>query len=575
MHSRPGEKSAGGPIGPECGDSTPATSPGPRPTRRLYLSDAGLGLGTAFFAISLMPSLLPRPFAVQGLLSGLCFAAGYGAGTTLVSLWRHFQLPAAGPRTLLITRWVLGAACAALLLACARRTVHWQNSVRRLMGMEDLAGFELLLPTLIAAMIFAAILGIARVFRWVGRSIASRLRPHVPPRLARLMAGAAAVLVFWTAIDGILIRSLLAVTDRSFQRLDAWIDDDLPRPTRAEQTGSEASRVSWEDLGRQGRNFIARGPTADDLVRFFGTTTPAPVRVYVGLNSADSVQQRARLALDELIRAGGFDRSLLLLVTPTGTGWIDPASQTAVEYLHRGNIATVAAQYSYLNSPLALLTQSAYGAEMARALFRAVYDHWRHLPRNRRPRLFLNGLSLGSLNSDRSFDFFDIIDEPFDGALWSGPPFRHETWLHATEGRDPGSPAWRPTFRGGSVVRFMNQGGGLSGSTAPWGSFRILFLQYASDPITFFDPHSTWRAPDWMREPRGPDVSSELGWFPVVTLLQLAADMMVGTAPPGFGHQYAASDYIEAWRALTEPPGWTEAELDRLRAELGNGRFME
>lgn len=541
----------------------------------LRLSETGLAIGTVFFAVSLMPSLLPRPFAVQGLLSGLCFAAGYGTGSTAVSLWRHFQLQPPGPRTRRVLRWTSGAFCLALLLACARRAVHWQNSVRRLMGMDDLDGVDLILPMLIAVTTFAAILGVARLFRWVGRAIATRLRPHVPPRLARLLAGAAAVLVFWTAIDGILIRSLLAVTDRSFQRLDAWIDDDLPRPTRAEQTGSEASLVSWEDLGRQGRDFIARGPTSEDLSRFFGITTPAPVRVYVGLNSAESVRHRARLALDELIRAGGFDRPVLLLVTPTGTGWIDPASQTAVEYLHRGNIATVAAQYSYLNSPLALLTQSAYGAEMARALFGTIYDHWRQLPRERRPRLYLHGLSLGSLNSDRSFDFFDIIDDPFDGALWSGPPFRHETWLDATGRRDPGSPAWRPTFRGGSVVRFMNQGGGMPGSTAPWGSFRILFLQYASDPITFFDPHSTWRAPDWMREPRGPDVSSELGWFPVVTLLQLAADMMVGTAPPGFGHQYAASDYIEAWRALTEPPGWTEAELDRLRVELRNGRFVE
>ena len=95
----------------------------------------------------------------------------------------------------------------------------------------------------------------------------------------------------------------------------------------------------------------------------------APVRVYVGLNSADSPEERAQMALDELKRAGGFERSVLLLVTPTGTGWVDPAGQDPVEYLHRGDIATVTVQYSYLNSPLALMTQAQYGAETARALF--------------------------------------------------------------------------------------------------------------------------------------------------------------------------------------------------------------
>jgi uncharacterized membrane protein len=292
---------------------------------------------------------------------------------------------------------------------------------------------------------------------------------------------------------------------------------------------------------------------------------PAPVRVYVGLNSADTPEQRARLALEELKRAGGFERSLLLLATPTGTGWIDPASQDTVEYLWRGDIATVAVQYSYLNSPLALLTQGAYGAEAARAVFVEIYRYWRALPPESRPRLFLSGLSLGSLNSDLSFDLFDIIDDPFDGVLWSGPPFRNESWRRITRERDPGSPAWLPRFRDGAVVRFMNQHRGLDDGYGRWNDFRVVFLQYASDPITFFDPGSAWREPDWLKEPRGPDVSPDLRWFPVVTMLQLAADMVVGTAPRGFGHEYAPADYIHAWLALTEPEGWPPDEVERLQ----------
>lgn len=75
---------------------------------------------------------------------------------------------------------------------------------------------------------------------------------------------------------------------------------------------------------------MAGGPTPEALHEFFGVPTATPIRVYVGFNSADAATERARLALDELERAGGFDRSLLLLVMPTGTGWVDAVGQDTV-----------------------------------------------------------------------------------------------------------------------------------------------------------------------------------------------------------------------------------------------------
>jgi uncharacterized membrane protein len=522
--------------------------------------------GAVFFAASLTPSLLPRPFVLQGVLSGLSFAAGYGLGAAATALWHYLQLPVLPARAARVSWHVATALCLLVVTVSLWQAANWQNSVRRLMGMEEQPGAQPLLLLGIAALTFFLVLGPARLFRWFSARVSRRLDRHVPPRVSRALAVAATLLLFGLAIDGALSGFALRVVDRSFRELDALIDDDLPVPQSAAQTGSAASLVDWEDLGRQGRRFVAGGPDAGDLGEFFGAPMPAPVRVYVGLNSADSPAARARLALDELKRAGGFDRALLVLVTPTGTGWVDPGSLDTLEYLLRGDVASVAVQYSYLNSPLALLTEAAYGAETARAVFHEIYSHWRSLPAGSRPRLYLNGLSLGSLHSDLSFDFFDIIDDPFDGALWSGPPFRHETWRQVTDQREPGSPPWRPEFRRGAVVRFMNQDGAQGAGPAPWGKFRLVFLQYPSDPITFFSPGAAWRTPDWMRQPRGPDVSPGLRWFPVVTMLQLAADMVVGTAPPGFGHNFAPSDYIDAWLALTEPPGWSEPELARLRA---------
>ena len=53
------------------------------------LSYVGLVVATLFFAASLSPSLLPRHFAVQGLLSGLAIAVGYGMGVALSWLWNY------------------------------------------------------------------------------------------------------------------------------------------------------------------------------------------------------------------------------------------------------------------------------------------------------------------------------------------------------------------------------------------------------------------------------------------------------------------------------------------------------
>src|SRR5262249_28591725 len=148
-------------------------------------------------------------------------------------------------------------------------------------------------------------------------------------------------------------------------------------------------------LGRAGREFISAAPTRQDISAFSGRRALEPVRVYVGLRSAATSALRAKLALEELKRVGGVARSVLIVVTPTGTGWVDPAAMDSVEYLHDGAVASVALQYSYLASWLYLLVEPGYGADVARALFKEIYEYWITLPKDSRPRLYLHGLSLG------------------------------------------------------------------------------------------------------------------------------------------------------------------------------------
>ena len=80
-----------------------------------------------------------------------------------------------------------------------------------------------------------------------------------------------------------------------------------------------------------------------------------------------------------------------------------------------------------------------------------------------------------------------------------------------------------------------------------------------------FDVATIWRAPAWLRDERPPDVPPEMQWFPFVTAFQVMLDMTTALGVEGFGHFYVADDYIDAWAALTDPPGWSHERADTLR----------
>ncbi len=458
---------------------------------------------------------------------------------------------------------------ALVFVTCLLLAPKWQNGIRALMDMAPVESARPFTIGVIAVAVLALSLVLAHLFGLVWRRISSLLSRWVPRRVAVLTGLVLAGALFWSLGEGLLVRHLLSAANASFQQLDAAMEPEVRQPRDPLASGSETSLLRWGELGRMGRAFVASGPDAAELTAYFGQPVLRPIRVYVGLNSAGTVAARAQLALQELRRTGAFEREVLVIITPTGTGWVDPAAIDSLEYLYRGDVASVAVQYSYLASFISLLVEPEKGREAAQALFAEVYDYWSSLPAAQRPRLYLFGLSLGALNSARSFHFYDVVGEPFQGALWAGPPFPTNLWRTATAQRTPGSPAWLPRFRDSSVIRFSNQQGGLRMPGVPWGPLRIAFLQYASDPVTFFDASLLWREPDWLKPPRGPDVTPGLHWVPGVTMLQVLADVQAGDAtPPGYGHHYAARDYIDAWLALTEPQGWEKTSVTRLKAHF-------
>ena len=535
------------------------------------LNGVGIVLGALFFSASLTPTLVPRSYLTQGVLAGACFAIGYAAGIFWRWLWHYLEMPEPPARIRSATNAVVAVASLVVVIAFLWRAAEWQSSIRAAMGMPAVETARPLEVSAIALITFVVLLALARLFRLVTSVLSSRIRRFIPRKVANVIGVLAAAVLFWSIANNLLVRTAFRALDLSFREYDALLEPERPQPTAPGKTGGTASLLEWDELGRAGREFVASGPTSEQITTFTGRPARDPIRVYVGLRGADTPRARAKLALDELKRQHGFERSILVIITPTGTGWIDPAAMDSVEYLHHGDVASVAIQYSYLNSPLSLLFQPDYGAAAAQALFAEIYGYWTTLPKDKRPRLYLHGLSLGAMNSERSAELFETIGDPIAGALWSGPPFESRIWRSLTANRNQGSPAWLPEFRDGRFVRFMNQNGATVPDDAPWGAMRVVYLQYASDPIVLFSYRDAYQRSAWLTPQRGPDVSPDLQWYPIVTMLQIALDMAVATTTPiGYGHVYAPEHYIDAWVAVTDVRDWSPDALARLKDHLGN-----
>lgn len=529
-------------------------------------------LGLLFFAASLTPSLIPRDPATQGVLGGIVIAVGYLVGRIIGLIWQAADLPKLEGKLSLAFRLVMSVAVLAFAGWTMTSSLKWQNELRGKMGMEPTDALHLVQIIAIAAVTFAGafIAGalIAAFFDWV-RGKFYRIMPERRANVFGVVTVAIILLV--VTRDGVFDRVVTSL-DASYEAAQELFDTAPPLPTNPNQTGSAASLVDWEAMGRPGRNFVLDGPDAEAISAFTGKPAMDPIRVYVGRANGETPQERAQLALAELKRLNAFDRKILIVTSPTGTGWMDPGSHDPIEYIHNGDIATVSVQYSYLQSPLALILETSTGLDQATALLEAVHEHWKTLPKDSRPRLYAHGLSLGAWSSMYATNVFRLLDDPINGAFWAGPPFPSAFWQHIQNKRNPGSPWVLPTIGNGSLVRYASHFADASEASANWGTMRIVFLQYSSDPIVFYDPHSIWRAPPWMNDPPAPDVSRHLIFIPFVTQFQLALDMALSFgAPPGHGHAYYAPDYIAPWVQVTAPEDWTADDTERLKAHCGAG----
>ncbi|MBJ8344557.1 alpha/beta-hydrolase family protein [Antrihabitans sp. YC2-6] len=543
--------------------------------RVVDLNYVGLVVAGLFFAWSVTPSLLPRDWMFQGLISGINAAMGYGAGCVLEWLFRKFAVPriqisqppdwVTSTVKIAVLLTVVGGAGYMLILAA-----QWQRQLTTLMDMAGTSTSAYLrtggLSLLVAAAVVAVFRSLRALVRWVARQLNRWVR--IPRTLAPAVGIFLIAFLTVTLFNGVLAKALFAVANSAFSVRNDQTSPAAIQPTLPERSGSPASLVPWKTLGSEGRWFVSQGLDANTIGLVTGRVSEEPIRVYTGLESADSPEAQADLAVSELDRTGAFDRSVLVVVTTTGTGWVNSTAANAIEMMYHGDTAIVATQYSYLPSVLSFLADSTKVAEAGKLLFDKVYERLSARPMNERPKLLVYGESLGSQGSESAFDGIADIRAKVDGALWVGPPNSNRIWRQFVSRRDPGSPEVEPVYADGLVVRFAGDSGDLAQPPRAWLAPRIAYLQHPSDPIVWWSPDLLFSRPDWLEETRGDDVSPEMTWRPVVTFWQVAADLTNATSVrTGHGHRYGTL-VLDAWAALLPPPGWTAQDSERIRPVL-------
>jgi uncharacterized membrane protein len=541
-----------------------------KPVTRVFtleLSRPGLVVGLLFFALSLLPSMLPRTFLFQGIVSGITVMTGYAIGATAQWAWTFLDLPRPRGRAPTIITKVVLAVVVLLVASGTWRHVGWQNDVRSIYGLDPITPVVLLPVLAIAGAVAALLLVVARSLRKLFDVTFLLLYRRLPRRLSLLLGGITVVVLLNLIYNGVLVNAFFGVSNQVFSASDTSTNQGQEPPRSPLRSGGPESLVSWDSLGRQGRSFVSTGPTVDELNAFSGGGAVEPIRVYAGLRSAGALQARADLVLDELIRTGAFEREVLVVGITTGTGFLDAAGVDPLEYVHNGDTAIVGVQYSYLPSWISLLADQRKVRRTARVVFDTVHGYWSTLPESLRPELYLYGLSLGSYGAEAILTSVDIINEPIDGALLVGPPFVNDLWNQLVTGRQAGTPPWLPVYEDGRTVRFTGEEDALDIADDAWGPTRVAYLQHASDPVVFFSPNLILRPPAWLEEgQRGPGLADDFVYVPLVTFWQMAFDLAgAGDVPVGWGHMYSPEANGSSWAAVTRPNGWTEADTEELR----------
>jgi uncharacterized membrane protein len=333
-------------------------------------------------------------------------------------------------------------------------------------------------------------------------------------------------------------------------------------------SGSPASAVSFDSLSREGRRYVNMVLSRQEIEEVMGQPAVAdPIRVFVGLDSAVEAEDRVDLLMDELVRTGAFERDVLCLASPTGSGYINYVLLEALEYMTLGNCATATMQYSLLPSPMSL-NRTRLAVEQNRDLMHAVTGYLRGMDPDARPKLVLFGESLGALTMQDVWRHRTV--EAFDR------DFVHSSIFLGTPSGTEFAKAWRlnpaKVDPEGKIIEVDDFGQFIDLPQEERERVRHVLLSHYDDPIPKFGTNILLRRPWWLGpvDQRPPRVPKSTHWRPGVTFVLTGIDMVnaMEVIPGTFGrrgHDYR-EDIARFVTAIYDLPVSAQQLLDIERA---------
>ncbi len=348
---------------------------------------------------------------------------------------------------------------------------------------------------------------------------------------------------------------------RRVQHQDDVVEPAYPHaPVSDHVTAGPRSEVPFDTIGKEGRRFVTMVTTPEAITDVMGEPSVHPVRVVAGYETTKDVTARARIAVDELGRLGGFDRSAILVAAPTGVGYVNYVVIEALEYLTRGDVATVVPQYALVPSALALDT-TPDAVILQTLVLEGIRDRIATIPEASRPQLWQFGESLGAqVALDVIGDGTTVALERLgvDSGLYLGVPFRTRAWARWFDEPTAVDP------RG--LLTLVSQPDEARQLTDP---VRHLMVVHHDDPVNKFAYDAAVRPPWWLGPPetRPPGVPRETKYRPFSTFVLMLVDLKNGmNSKPGTfvrqGHDYR----IDAREALQVAFGLdcTAEQADRI-----------
>lgn len=408
--------------------------------------------------------------------------------------------------------------------------------------------------------------GVALAEGMSARGLAAGIRRMAPG------AGPVAGLVGHAAAFGVTVGGLAFAVEYINRRAEAGgsaIDAAYTTPPDAVTvSGGPASAIAWPSLSREGVRFVNLALTREEIADVTGVPVAkvkAPVRAFAGLASGETVDVRVDLVMEDLARLGAFERSVLCVVSPTGSGYVNYVAIETLEYLTRGDCATVALQYSLRPSFLSL-DRVEMGREQNRALLHALEWRLRGLPEGHRPRLVGFGESLGAHTMQDAFlheGVSGLHRVGMDRALFLGTPAGSQwakNWRLDPKRTDPD----------GEVAEVASYAEWLALPPGDGAGRRYLLLSHHEDPITRFEPALAVQQPSWLgtAASRPPGISHLASWYPLTTFVLTLVDMKNATdiTPGRFaarGHDYRA----DLARMVSEAYGLPVTDTELLAIE--------